>query len=305
MFYKYQYIIYLLVFTSINSLHSQDTAFYTKSRKRNAWIGLTIVTVGTHAALYKTWYSKEQQRSFHWVDDNKNWLQIDKAGHVFGAYFAATAASAAFRYSGYSKKKSALLGAGFSLAFQMPIEYFDGKSSNWGASTGDMIANAAGTLFAGIQNWHWGSARIPIRLTFRPSPYPALRPEMLGSNTPTRMLKDYNGQTYWIDFNPERLKACPGFWPRWLGFNLGYGAEGMLGGDDNIWKDADGQVQDYRHITRNRQYYIGPSISLGYLKKHPKKAVRVLAHITDKVRIPLPVLEFTGKNKVTFHPLYW
>lgn len=305
MYYKYQYIIFLLIFTSINSLYSQDTTIHSNNRKRNVWIGLSTLTIGTHATLYKTWYNKETQRSFHWVNDNKNWLQIDKAGHVFGAYFSATAASAAFRYSGYSRKKSALLGTGFSLAFQMPIEYFDGKSSGWGASSGDIIANAAGSLFAGIQNWHWGKARIPIRFSFRPSHFAAKRPDMLGSNTPSRMLKDYNGQTYWIDINPERIKERPNFWPRWLGINLGYGADGMLGGDDNIWKDADGRVQDYSHIKRNRQYYIGPSISFGYLKKHPNKAVRALAYITDKIRIPMPVFEFTGKNNPTFHPLYW
>lgn len=305
MFRKYHYIIILLVFTSINCLCSQDTNFHFKNRRRNAWIGLSTLTVGTHALLYNTWYSKETRHSFHWVNDNKSWLQMDKAGHVFGAYFSAAAASAAFRYSGYNRKKSALLGMGFSLAFQMPIEYFDGKSNHWGASSGDIVANAAGSLFAGIQNWHWGNTRIPVRFTFRLSPFATIRPDMLGSNTPTRMLKDYNGQTYWLDFNPERMRVRPGFWPRWLGINFGYGADGLLGGDDNIWRESDGRIQDYSNISRNRQYYIGPSLSFGYLKKHPKKAVRILANITDKVRLPLPVLEFTGKNSVTFRPIYW
>lgn len=230
---------------------------------------------------------------------------MDKVGHAFGAYFSATATSAAFRYSGYSPRKSALLGAGFSLAFQMPIEYFDGKSSAWGASSGDMIANATGTLIAGLQNWFWTTPRIPFRVTFHRSPFAVNRPDMLGHNLPERMLKDYNGQTYWLDLNPERLKVRPGFWPRWLGVNVGYGAEGMLGGDDNVWFAADGKVQDYSHTIRYRQYYIGPSISFGYLKNHPKKAVRILAFITDKIRLPLPVIEFSKQNTVRFHPLYW
>ncbi|MEK0420724.1 MAG: hypothetical protein RLZZ161_575 [Bacteroidota bacterium] len=266
---------------------------------------MSTATVGTHIALYHTWYKNESQSPFHWINDNRNWKQMDKAGHVFGAYFSATAASAAFRYSGYSRKKSALLGAAYSLAFQMPIEYFDGKSNAWGASSGDMLANITGTLTAGLQNWFWGKPRIPIRVTFHKSNYAQLRPNMLGSNVAERMLKDYNGQTYWIDLNPERMKARPRFWPRWLGINVGYGAEGMLGGDDNVWKGSDGNIQDYSFITRYRQYYIGPSISLGYLKNHPKKAVRIIAHITDKIRLPLPAIEYNGKRQWGFHPLYW
>lgn len=229
---------------------------------------------------------------------------MDKVGHAYGAYFSATAASAAFRHVGYSKHKSALIGAGFSLAFQMPIEFFDGRSKTWGASSGDMIANASGTLAAGLQNWFWGNARIPIRISFHGSPYAAIRPAMLGNNIPERMLKDYNGQTYWIDLNPERIKIRPKFWPRWLGINLGYGADGLLGGDDNIWTDKDGSVNNYSHTKRYRQYYAGPSISFGYLKNHPKKAVRVLAYITDKIRIPLPAIEFADNKRWIFHPIY-
>jgi hypothetical protein len=101
------------------------------------------------------------------------------------------------------------------------------------------------------------------------------------------------------------MEARPRFWPRWLGINVGYGAEGMLGGDDNVWKGSDGNIQDYSFITRYRQYYIGPSISLGYLKNHPKKAVRIIAHITDKIRLPLPAIEYNGKRQWGFHPLYW
>ncbi len=294
-----------MTIASINYSYSGDSAVIKNHLPQETWIGLSCLTVGTHLALYQTWYKNEQQSKFHWINDNQNWLQMDKAGHVFGAYFSATAASAAFRHAGYNRRKSALLGMGFSLAFQMPIEYFDGKSKTWGASSGDMLANTVGTTVAGLQNWFWGVPRIPIRVTFHRSPFASQRPGMLGSNVPEKMLKDYNGQTYWIDLNPERMQIRPGFWPRWLGLNIGYGAEGMLGGNDNIWTDPDGKTMNYSHISRYRQYYIGPSISFGYLKNHPKKAIRIIAHITDKIRLPLPVIELNGKSTMDIHPLYW
>lgn len=293
-----------MIIISIKGLYSFDSTARNLFWQKNTWAGLSVATIGTHYVLYQTWYSKEPQTKFHWINDNKSWLQMDKVGHVYGAYFSATAASAAFRHVGYSKHKSALLGVGFSLAFQMPIEYFDGRCKTWGASKGDMIANATGTLAAGLQNWFWGNARIPIRISFHGTPYSSKRPALLGKSIPERMLKDYNGQTYWIDFNPERIRIRPKFWPRWLGVNIGYGVEGLLGGDDNSWIGNDGKNVDFSNISRYRQFYAGPSISFGYLKNHPKRAVRIIAYITDKIRFPMPTIEYSGNRQWKFHPMY-
>jgi uncharacterized protein YfiM (DUF2279 family) len=302
---KYQLIFILSVFTCANTSYSSDSSFRSQKHKNAAWIGLGTGVVGTHLLLYKTWYSQGEMGRFHWIDDSKDWLQMDKTGHVFGAYFTGTAASAVFRHTGYSQKKSAFMGAAISLAFQMPIEYFDGRSPKWGASKADIAANLTGTTFAFIQNYCWGKPRIPFRVTFHKTDFASLRPELLGSNLPERLLKDYNGQTYWLDLNPERIKIRPDGWPKWLGFNVGYGAGGLLGGTDNVWTDAEGNTRDLSSVQRYRQYYLGPSISLGYLKQHPKRAVRILAHITDKIRIPMPAMEFNSKGKNTWHWIYW
>ena len=37
--------------------------------------------------LYNSWYKNYNQGSFHFFNDAGEWNQVDKAGHVFSAYF--------------------------------------------------------------------------------------------------------------------------------------------------------------------------------------------------------------------------
>lgn len=273
--------------------------------KAVTWSVLGGGSAGIQVALYKTWFSGYPRSSFHWINDGKNWLQMDKVGHAWTAHFITSSSAQLFQLSGYNKRKSALFGAGIAVFFQTTVEVFDGYSEEWGASKGDIAANMAGTILAGWQCYKWGRPLVPFRVTFHRSGYAEIRPGMLGSTLSERLLKDYNGQTYWLDFNPERLGIRPKWWPKWLGINTGYGAEGMLGGDDNIFIDQNGQLQDYRFIKRYRQYYVGPSISFGYLRNHRSQWLRTLAFITDRIRLPLPVMELSSGNKKKFELFYW
>jgi uncharacterized protein YfiM (DUF2279 family) len=276
----------------------------TQKRRTVVWsvnIGLPIVV---HAALYQAWYSKYPKSGFHWINDNKEWLQMDKVGHSFSGYILTISSAASFRYAGYSRKKSALLGAAVSMGFQSAIEYFDGHSAAWGASRGDLVANAAGTLFGGVQTFVWGKVKVPMRLTFRTTALASIRPELLGYSLPERLLKDYNGQTYWLDFNPYRIGLKANKWPRWLGLSAGYSAEGMLGGYSNIWTSKNGNIVDWSQILRYRQFFLSPSVALGHLRTK-YKLVNILLLITDYWRIPMPTVQFNTLGVTRFHWIYW
>lgn len=274
------------------------------NRKKVVWAVNTGLPVVVFTGLYKAWYSGYGMEQFHWQNDNDNWLQMDKAGHAFSACFLAVNSASSFRYAGYSKRKSALIGTAISLGFQTTIEYFDGRSKGWGASSGDLIANTIGGVFGGSQAFIWGKVKIPMRVTFRTTALASIRPELLGSNLPERLLKDYNGQTYWLDLNLKRMGIPLSFWPKWLGFSVGYGAEGMVGGADNVWLDAKGQVQDFSSLIRYRQYFISPSISLGHLKSR-YKLLNLFFKFTDYWRVPMPTMEFNSLHQPRFHWLYW
>ena len=53
------------------------------------------------------------------------------------------------------------------------------------------------------------------------------------------MLKDYNGQTYWLSANLKSFFKKSNV-PTWLNISVGYGAEGMFGATENIWMDNNG-----------------------------------------------------------------
>jgi hypothetical protein len=51
-----------------------------------AGVGVAAYT-GTLLTLNNLWYDQYPRTSFHLFNDAKEWQQMDKAGHVFTAYF--------------------------------------------------------------------------------------------------------------------------------------------------------------------------------------------------------------------------
>jgi hypothetical protein len=58
----------------------------------------------------------------------------------------------------------------------------------------DIIANASGTALFVL----WKEQRITPKFSFHTTQYAQYRPNVLGSSLAEQMLKDYNGQTYWL-----------------------------------------------------------------------------------------------------------
>jgi hypothetical protein len=245
-----------------------------------------------HAGLYKLWYSGYPQSKFHFINDNHEWLQIDKFGHCFSSYYLGLAGIEAAKWAGVPKNKQwkwALFGS----IFQDPIEIWDGFSSAWGASAGDLAANTLGTILSAGQEALWHEQKIKMKFSYSSSNYAAIRPNILGSNFNERFLKDYNAQTYWLCYSPLKYKA------KWFGLGLGYGANGMLGGDDNIWIDKNQVVQDYSNVKRFRQYYLSLDFNLTKIKTK-KKGIKTLLFVLNCFKLPAPALEFS-QGKVIGH----
>ena len=110
------------------------------------------------------------------------------------------------------------------------------------------------------------------------------------------LLKDYNGQTYWLSFDIYALGNYNRKIPSWLNIAIGYGAEGMVYGreDENI---ANG-------YNSYRQYFVGIDFDLSHIQSR-KKVIKTLLFIADMIKFPAPTLEFNNKNGVNFHWLYF
>ena len=261
--------------------------------------GTVVVYALTSYFLGKTWYTKRVP--FHSFNDNGEWLQMDKVGHATTAYAISRGEYELFRWSGVNERASVLTGSLVALLYQTTIELFDGRSEGWGFSKGDMVANLTGIgLFMG-QQYGFGEQKVGMRYGWRQSIYPQYRPNLLGQKLGNQMLKDYNGQQYWLSVNLASVLPVGPSFPRWLNLDLGYSGSGMTGGHANPpYFDADGKEVKF---TRYRQFYLSPDVTLARLPGINGTTAQPLVSAGQFFKIPAPSLEFNRLDGLRFHPL--
>lgn len=253
------------------------------------------------AGLYYLWYRKHPRSHFHFFNDNREWLQIDKVGHVTTAYNISAIQYDIMRWCGVRNDASIAIGALTGLGYMSIIEILDGFSSKWGFSKGDMAANIIGTaLFAGQQKW-WGDQRISLKFSYHTSIYPPYHPAELGKNLVSRILKDYNGQTYWLSFNIKSFMSAKNDFPSWLNLNLGYGAKGMISASKNPEYIDGKQIPVF---PRYRQFYLAPDIDPLRISSS-SKVFNAAAFFSQFIKFPAPTLEWNQLKGWKFHPLYF
>lgn len=267
--------------------------------RRNYTIGAGLSAgIGGLLALNSLWYRDYPKASFHFVNDNAQWLQMDKVGHAYGTYHLGRFSTDALKWSGAGAKESMWYGATAGFVFITAIEIMDGHSANWGASSGDIAANAAGTAIFVGQELLWQEQRIIPKFSFHTTPYAGARPNVLGSSYTEQLLKDYNGQTYWLSANLYSFAKQSNF-PKWLNVAVGYGGQGMITGDDSLVNTIFLPDQ-----ARYRQYYLSLDIDL---TKIPTQSnfLKTLFSVVSTVKIPAPTVEYTSAGNVKFHVLYF
>ncbi|NML37979.1 DUF2279 domain-containing protein [Chitinophaga sp. G-6-1-13] len=280
--------------------------------KERVWIlsGTTAAIYGSGLAVLSTaWYKGYPRSSFHFFNDAGEWNQMDKAGHIFAAYFEGKYSREMWRWSGLPRKQQIWIGGLSGFAYQSVIEVLDGFSEKWGFSWSDMGANAIGSALLISQELAWDEQRIQLKFSAHPKSYPEgpvreKADQLFGHTFWERTLKDYNAQTYWLSVNLHSFNKNSTWLPRWLNIAVGYGAEGMYGGDDNTWTDAHGQFHDYTHVRRVRQFYLSPDIDFTKIRSR-KKGVRVLFQVLNMMKFPAPALEINSLGNVKLHPIYF
>lgn len=249
--------------------------------------------------LYTAWYKDYPQSKFHFFNDNKEWLQVDKVGHMYSAYIESKGSMEVWRWAGLPRKQRIWIGGLSGAVYQTVIETLDGFSADWGWSWGDFTANMLGSGLLIGQEFLWDEQRIDLKFSFHKVNYtePVLRvraDSLYGKSVLSRMLKDYNGQTYWLSANLKSFFPKSKL-PAWLNIAVGYGADGMYGADDNTWKDASGTLINRNDITRYRQWYIAPDINLTKIKTK-SKFVKTALFFFNSFKFPLPSIGFSKKG---------
>ena len=302
-------IILVLVGFALNS-SAQKTQFHWKTyndtiRKGRA-IGLGAGTaalwVGSVVGLNELWYKNEPRSKFQLFDDNREWLQMDKAGHFMTSYAIGYYYIDLMRWAGFNRKTSIWAGGFMGSFYLAGIEILDGFSSAWGFSLGDFTVNTAGSFAVILQELAWNEQRITPKISYHPSRYAQYRPNLLGDSFGSQMIKDYNGQTFWLSANIHSFLNDESKFPRWINFAIGFGGDGMIGGDFNPEFDDNGNALP--NLIRHRQFYISLDVDLTKIRtKH--KWLRTIFKAVNIIKLPFPTVEFNSLEKVKFHPIYF
>lgn len=286
-----------LVINFSNAQDSTSTLTPEQVKKRTKIVAYS--SAGLYAAslvgMYELWYKNSENTSWHFFNDNAEWKQMDKVGHFYFAFHMSRAGTDIFKWTGIDRKKAIWYGGLLGFGFQTTIEILDGFQKEYGASWGDLLANTAGSFGVIAQELAWDEIRIMPKFSYHPSPYAHERPNTLGSTWNERMLKDYNGQTYWLSFDLYAFMKESSF-PKWLNVAMGYSANGMVYGRD--------QENIANGFNPYRQYYLGIDIDLSHIKTK-SKFLNTCIYLLSTVKLPAPAIEMSNKNGFRFHPLYF
>ncbi|SHN20999.1 DUF2279 domain-containing protein [Flavobacterium xinjiangense] len=281
----------------IDSFLKPSDSLNTK-RQNGVIISEAVLATGALVGLNQLWYADYPKSDFHFINDNSEWLQMDKAGHLFSSYHLGRLGVEALNWSGASKKKQLVYGAGLGFAFLTAVEVFDGFSAEWGASSGDILANASGTSLYVSQELLWKEQRITPKFSFHTTRYASQRPEVFGSSLTEQILKDYNGQTYWLSVNLYSFSKESKI-PKWLNLALGYGGDGMITG--NMENYTQNSISNQQRV---RQFYLSFDADLTKIKTN-SHFLRIIFSILNTVKIPAPTIEIRQFNGIKWHLIYF
>lgn len=298
---RLRYFLLLFVLSQSAVMYSQGSAHADSSMVRHdrlkavAW-GESALAAGSLGGLYFLWYAGYDQSPFHGINDNGEWLLMDKGGHMTSSYYMSKVTFDLLRWSGMDQRRALLFSAPVGFTYLGIVELMDGVSEAWGASPGDLLANTTGTILFAGQQLLWQEQRLQLKWSFHRSPYTAYRPSALGSNLIQEMLKDYNGQTFWLSANLWSLSGRSERMPEWLNIAVGYGGEGMLGAREN--------PVNLPYFERYRQFYISPDIDLSRIRVE-SEWLGLLLRSLNFIKLPMPAFSLDSRGQFSFHPLYF
>jgi uncharacterized protein YfiM (DUF2279 family) len=297
-------LFFLLLNLNVSYSQSHLDSFLTpsdtlnKPRRNAVVISEVALASGALIGLNQLWYADYPKSDFHTINDNSEWLQMDKVGHFYSSYQLGRLSVEVLKWSGVSKKNQLIYGATSGFVFLSTVEVFDGYSSQWGFSYADLAANAGGTLLYVSQELGWKEQRIIPKFSFHTTVYPSARPNALGSSFSEQILKDYNGQTYWLSANVHSFFKKSKI-PNWLNLAVGYGAEGMITGNDDVVNSV-----FFPEKQRTRQFYLSFDADLTKIKTK-SHVLKTVFSLFNTIKIPAPTVEIKSTGGTQFHFLYF
>lgn len=276
---------------SKEEIQHQEPVF-NKKRTIGISTGIGVAWAGSMIGLSQIWYKGMAKTPFHTFDDSRQWMQMDKVGHVYTANKVSSLVGEMYTWSGWKNRSAALIGFGVGFGYQFTLECLDAVEEDWGFSWSDMGANFLGSGMYLAQQLAWKEQRFLLKFSYSNSPYAKYRPAILGSNFPERLLKDYNGQTYWLSVSPGTFLPNSKF-PKWLCFSIGYGVDAKLHGtNDNYTVNVDNIP---RVFEAKRQMLL--SLDIDFSKIPIKQRwLKAIVKQFNYLKLPFPTIILTGSK---------
>lgn len=243
---------------------------------------------GSIIGLSRVWYKDFPKTTFHTFDDSKEWMQMDKMGHVFSAYHLSDKVSKVYRWAGVDRKKSAWIGAGVGWGYQFSFELLDARNAGWGFSWSDITANTVGSGLFLTQELLFQEQFFKLKFSYMPTIYPEYRPAVLGSTFSESLFKDYNGQTYWMTFSPGAIFPKSKI-PAWIAIAAGYSVDSKLVGSSDFFQSIDG----LKMFTAKREFILSLDVEVSKLPIKKAWIKKVLSPF-NVIKFPFPALVFKG-----------
>ncbi len=295
---RYQNFFFLIsfFFSSFQVVWPQPEVTDSCHCKSRVPLATSFIGVGSLMMLQQAWYSQYPQTSFHFFNDNDQWLQMDKVGHAFTSYQISANVFSAYMNTGYDRRQANNYAAITSLAYLSGVELLDGFSAQWGFSSGDFYANLLGAGLHYFQEKKWHQQKVQLKFSYQNSPYAKFNSAQLGENFQQRVLKDYNGQRYWLSFNTSCFFSNDNAFGRVFAISLGYGIDEMVYAKTNI--------SLVNNFHPQRKFLFSFDADLKQVK-WKRSWVKKLAGYLSIIKIPMPTLEVRGNGKIIFHPIYF
>jgi hypothetical protein len=251
-----------------------------------AGLGLTGGYAGLYLYFHHAWWSGTPAAKWFVQNDwDREERDADKFGHAFGGYQLTRLTSELLQAGCVPPSRAIAWAALYAYAFQFQIEEWDGTQQLYGFNPSDLIADAAGALFAVAQQHTEALRYIKPVWSYRPTE--AYRNRNLpGHGGQPRATTDYSGQTYWFSTDVHGLlpdEAKP-FWPSFIRLSPGYSIT------DYADPATGGPLRAKRKIL----------VSLDLDPEHlpgDNKVWRTIKHELAFFRIPGPTLQLTPGNK--------
>jgi len=311
---RLKYILVLLfifhlnyaAYSGLNALTSyeekiiaQDSSSINNARLITVISGASVAYFGSMAYLQYVWYKDSERVPFEFYDDIGGYNQIDKFGHIYGAYLESYIGFHSMLWSGISRKNAIIYGGSLGFIMQLPIEIWDGMYEGWGFSWSDVGANTLGSLIVIGQELAFQEQIVKYKFTFSRSPYAPKANGYLGDGF-NEIFYDYNGHTYWFSAGINRVIKND-FIPGWVNFALGYSAGGMYGEFENKTYHRGVKIPE---TERYRQFLL--SLDIDFCKiparnRHLKK----LLNCMFLIKVPFPAIEVNTKGQFKLYPLYY